>query len=66
MEHHRLLSPDPLVVWAFFVLYAAGAEREQAATVRWIGILLFEVLFQQLQRMGVALQTLAGNGGEAG
>ena len=66
MEHHRLFSPDPLVVWAFFVLYAAGVEREQAATVRWIGILLFEVLLQQLQRMGVALQALAGDGGKAG
>ena len=29
------IKPGPLVVWAFFVFYAAGAEREQAATVRW-------------------------------
>ena len=35
MEHHRLLSPDRLVVWAFFILYAAEAEREQAAAVCW-------------------------------
>lgn len=31
-----------------------------------VGILLFEMLFQQLQRVGVALQALAGDGGEAG
>lgn len=31
-----------------------------------VGILLFEMLFQQLQRMGVAVQALAGDGGEAG
>ena len=31
-----------------------------------VGILLFEMLFQQLQRVGVALQALSGDGGEAG
>ena len=65
MEHHRLLSPDPLVVWAFFVFHAAGAEREPLLFVG-IGILLFEMLLQQLQRMRIALQALAGDGGEAG
>lgn len=28
--------------------------------------LLFEMLFQQLQRVGVALEAFAGDGGEAG
>ncbi len=31
-----------------------------------VGILLFEMLFQQLQRVGVALEAFAGDGGEAG
>ena len=65
MEHHRILSPDRLVVWAFFILYAAEAEREQAAAVCWGWHLLFQMLFQQLQRVGISLQALAGDGGEA-
>ncbi len=31
-----------------------------------VGILLFQMLFQQLQRVGVALEAFAGDGGEAG
>ena len=35
MEHLLFNKPGPLDGLGFFVLYAAGAEREQAATVRW-------------------------------
>ena len=65
MEHHRLLSPDRLVVWAFFILCAAGAEREPLLFVG-VGILLFDTLPQQLQCVSVALEAFAGDGGEAG
>ena len=43
MEHHRLLSPDRLVVWAFFILCAAGAEREQASAYDAASIVVLRV-----------------------
>lgn len=66
MEHHRLLSPDRLGGLGFFsscVLLKPSASKPLLFVG--VGILLFQMLFQQLQRMGVALQTLAGDGGKA-
>lgn len=66
MEHHRLLSPDRLVVWAFSILCANEPSASKPLLFVGVGILLFQMLFQQLQRVGVAHQAFARNGGEAG
>lgn len=66
MEHHRLLSPDRLLVWAFSFCMLLEPSVSKPLLFVGVGILLFEMLFQQLQRMGVAVQALAGDGGEAG
>lgn len=66
MEHHRLLSPDRLLVWAFSFCMLLEPSVSKPLLFVGVDILLFEILFQQLQRMGVAVQALAGDGGEAG
>lgn len=66
MEHHRLLSPDRLVVWAFSSCMLLKPSANKPLLFVGVGILLFQMLFQQLQRVGISLQALAGDGGEAG
>lgn len=66
MEHHRLLSPDRLVVRAFSSCMLLEPSVSKPLLFVGVDILLFEILFQQLQRMGVAVQAFAGDGGEAG
>ena len=66
MEHHRLLSPDRLVVWAFLSCVLLKPSASKPLLFVGVGILLFQMLFQQLQRVGVALEAFAGDGGEAG
>lgn len=66
MEHHRLLSPDRLVVRAFLSCVLLKPSANKPLLFVGVGILLFQMLFQQLQRVGVAHQAFARNGGEAG
>lgn len=65
MEHHRLLSPDRLWSGLFSSCVLLEPSASKPLLFVGVGILLFEMLFQQLQRVGVALQALAGDGGEA-
>lgn len=55
MEHHRLLSPDRLVVWVFLSCVLLEPSASKPLLFVGVGILLFEILPQQLQRVGVAL-----------
>lgn len=67
MEHHRLLSPDRLWWSGLFsscMLLKPSANKPLLFVG--VGILLFQMLFQQLQRVRISLQALAGDGGEAG
>lgn len=66
MEHHRLLGPDRLVVWAFSSCMLLKPSASKPLLFVGVGILLFQMLFQQLQRVRISLQALAGDGGEAG
>lgn len=66
MEHHRLLSPDRLLVWAFSFCMLLEPSASKPLLFVGVGILLFETFPQQLQRVGVALEAFAGDGGEAG
>lgn len=66
MEHHRLLSPDRFVVWAFSSCVLLEPSASKPLLFVGVGILLFETLLQQLQRVSIALQALAGDGGKAG
>ena len=66
MEHHRLLSPDRLVVWAFLSCMLLEPSASKPLLFVGVGILLFDTLPQQLQRVGVALEAFAGDGGKAG
>lgn len=66
MEHHRLLSPDRLLVWAFSFCMLLEPSASKPLLFVGVAILLFETFPQQLQRVSVALQALAGDGGEAG
>lgn len=54
------------MVWAFSSCMLLEPSASKPPLFVGVGILLFEILFQQLQRMGIALQALAGDGGEAG
>ena len=66
MEHHRLLSPDRLWSGLFSSCVLLEPSASKPLLFVGVGILLFEMLFQQLQRVCVALQALAGDSGEAG
>ena len=55
MEHHRLLSPDRLVVWAFSFCMLLEPSASKPLLFVGVDILLFETFPQQLQRVGVAL-----------
>lgn len=54
------------MVWAFSSCMLLEPSASKPPLFVGVGILLFEILFQQLQRMGIALEALAGDGGEAG
>lgn len=54
------------MVWAFLSCVLLEPSASMPLLFVGFGILLFEMLPQQLQRVGVALQALAGDGGEAG
>ena len=66
MEHQRLLSPDRLWSGLFSSCVLLEPSASKPLLFVGVGILLFQMLFQQLQRMGIAMEALAGDGGEAG
>ena len=66
MEHHRLLSPDRLLVWAFSFCMLLEPSASKPLLFVGVGILLFETFPQQLQSVRIPLQAFAGDGDEAG
>lgn len=53
------------MVWAFSSCMLLKPSASKPLLFVGVGILLFQMLFQQLQRVGVALKAFAGDGGEA-